>query len=1031
MASVLENQIDLFKKHYLQQQASENESKEHYRKMMDDVSEKVGGLIDSKATSLLNLVVALRADITSVDDETRQCALELLSTTLSKIRSDTLLNNECNVIFDFYLNKLLSAGVDIFCFRQILDGIYNILDFKNLAKNFPGISHLLQHLGSEYNPNEFVAPVRYKIFMIFDRLLQNKFLDYELLFINSYVNVANGEKDPRNLLESFKINKAITSTFDKELIYTSSQKLFDLLFCYFPITFKPPKNDPYKISSEDLKKGLREALSNCDSFAVDCFPNLIDKLAATSLIVKSETLKTIKECIINYSQSSISSYWQPIWDGLKNEVMRNSIDEVDEEYKVNNYKVSLEVIKALFAKLDGFVSENFNFQKTMLQFVFDDLKHNFELNKNLKQTSEILSVVSSISLEMNSKILNLALPVLFEPIKSKKELDMESYKLLLMNLSFFLKVVSEFDAPLLEDNPLFAFKDDILILFTQKLTTTSDNEIHIKTLSIFQLTNLVKIKDFLSRHEVEMIAHVITDTLNSPVSKNKNIFLACLNSIKGFVSYDYSDIIKDVTLASIFNNLKTAETQELFDKNLKTAVDIVLASSNLTQYVISELVDYIQSTTIADLESCFLVISSVYTLLDSKLNKIQTNETGFNLGAPKEETGQQESGKNIIYDETIDRLYQLMFIYDQIFDHDGLMEVISLIFFDYITTLSLEEEIVFYEKYVSPISEQVFSSPNRLIIFLSKAVAAFSIDLPVMPLVEWYNRSLTLIYNNFNADPIIKTNYFILICLFVNKDKGLIDSFESFKDIYEQSSNNIVLMFWINKGLSLCNHKVSTKSLKLLISLIDDPASGFVAAQCFNIPMINLTIFRKVKTFSNKKNLNISQLYQQKIFHSVVPTLIEKYKSNDDDAVKSRYLISLSHILKDTPVVVKTTFTQELFPLLINALDAETQDVKISSIQTINDTFVTQPEMLLSHVDTLIEKCLLLATDCSNSEKLRILSLKTLLLFAEIVPINILQPHKEAIIARIVPALDDPKRSVRKWAVDTRQYYFDLGQAIV
>jgi DNA repair/transcription protein MET18/MMS19 len=35
------------------------------------------------------------------------------------------------------------------------------------------------------------------------------------------------------------------------------QDLFDIVFCYFPITFRPPPDDPYGITSDDLKLALR------------------------------------------------------------------------------------------------------------------------------------------------------------------------------------------------------------------------------------------------------------------------------------------------------------------------------------------------------------------------------------------------------------------------------------------------------------------------------------------------------------------------------------------------------------------------------------------------------------------------------------------------------------------------------------------------------------------------------------------------------------------------------------------------------
>ena len=37
---------------------------------------------------------------------------------------------------------------------------------------------------------------------------------------------------------------------------TGIQDLFNITFCYFPITFRPPPDDPYGITTEDLKNAL-------------------------------------------------------------------------------------------------------------------------------------------------------------------------------------------------------------------------------------------------------------------------------------------------------------------------------------------------------------------------------------------------------------------------------------------------------------------------------------------------------------------------------------------------------------------------------------------------------------------------------------------------------------------------------------------------------------------------------------------------------------------------------------------------------
>lgn len=104
-------------------------------------------------------------------------------------------------------------------------------------------------------------------------------------FIGSYCKLADGEKDPRNLLIAYSIARVIVVEFEIDnlvdvsfddcvalpvFLYrwnseltdglnsvSSIQELFDITFCYFPITYKPPPKDPYGISTEDLRVALR------------------------------------------------------------------------------------------------------------------------------------------------------------------------------------------------------------------------------------------------------------------------------------------------------------------------------------------------------------------------------------------------------------------------------------------------------------------------------------------------------------------------------------------------------------------------------------------------------------------------------------------------------------------------------------------------------------------------------------------------------------------------------------------------------
>ena len=96
-------------------------------------------------------------------------------------------------------------------------------------------------------------------------------------------DLVNGEKDPRNLMLVFSICRVLMLEWD---ISSHVETLFDSVYAYFPITFRPPPNDPYGITAQDLKDRLRACLSSTKQLAPYAIPNLLDKLDSTSPVVK-------------------------------------------------------------------------------------------------------------------------------------------------------------------------------------------------------------------------------------------------------------------------------------------------------------------------------------------------------------------------------------------------------------------------------------------------------------------------------------------------------------------------------------------------------------------------------------------------------------------------------------------------------------------------------------------------------------------------------------------------------------------------
>lgn len=126
------------------------------------------------------------------------------------------------------------------------------------------------------------------------------------------VDLMTGEKDPRNLMMVFSILKVVMMEWDITnhvevrsllsqvlVLYLLLQLLFDSVYNYFPITFRPPPNDPYGITAQDLKGRLQDCISSTRHFAPHSIPALLEKLDSTSANVKVRTSTRLRSLFIS------------------------------------------------------------------------------------------------------------------------------------------------------------------------------------------------------------------------------------------------------------------------------------------------------------------------------------------------------------------------------------------------------------------------------------------------------------------------------------------------------------------------------------------------------------------------------------------------------------------------------------------------------------------------------------------------------------------------------------------------------------
>lgn len=160
-------------------------------------------------------------------------------------------------------------------------------------------------------------------------------------FLQGYAKMVQGEKDPRNLMVLFGVDKVLLTEWvmDREM----TEKFFDITFCYFPITFRPPPDDPYGITSDDLKVALRAAICASPAMAPLGYPLLLEKLSAAGGPAKLDTLRTLIAAMPVYGRAAALANAAKLWEGLKIEIFHATDDETG-DLAVDTLTVLLHVL---------------------------------------------------------------------------------------------------------------------------------------------------------------------------------------------------------------------------------------------------------------------------------------------------------------------------------------------------------------------------------------------------------------------------------------------------------------------------------------------------------------------------------------------------------------------------------------------------------------------------------------------------------------------------------------------------------------
>uniref|UniRef100_A0A8C2YJW7 MMS19 nucleotide excision repair protein n=1 Tax=Chinchilla lanigera TaxID=34839 RepID=A0A8C2YJW7_CHILA len=260
------------------------------------------------------VVEALGSSLENPEPRTRARGIQLLSQVLLQCHS-LLLEKEVVHLILFYENRLKDHHLVI---PSVLQGLRALSLCVAVP---PGLAvSVLKAIFQEVHVQSLLQVDRHTVYNIITNFMRTREEELKGLgadFTFGFIQVMDGEKDPRNLLVAFRIVHDLISR--KYSLGPFVEELFEVTSCYFPIDFTPPPNDPHGIQREDLILSLRVVLASTPQFAEFLLPLLIEKVDSEILSAKLDSLQTLNACCAVYGQKELKDFLPSLWASIRRE----------------------------------------------------------------------------------------------------------------------------------------------------------------------------------------------------------------------------------------------------------------------------------------------------------------------------------------------------------------------------------------------------------------------------------------------------------------------------------------------------------------------------------------------------------------------------------------------------------------------------------------------------------------------------------------------------------------------------------------
>ncbi|CAE6482007.1 unnamed protein product [Rhizoctonia solani] len=972
----------------------------------DDTLKELVQNVDNQAITLLHVVKALGEYLTNEDGKIREKGIKLLSNTISQCQPERISKQSTRVLTTFYCEKIQDADTVI----PALDGLLTLASLPTFGAN--EAKDTAQSIVKHISMKSLVQSVRYTVFRIIDILFAKHLAVISSLpsFLPGYIKLAEGEKDPRNLLLAFNIARIITLEFD---INNHVDDLFDITFCYFPITFKPPPNDPYGITTEDLKSSLCACLSATPRFGPLALPLFLEKLSATAGNTKRDTLRTMSLCLPVYGPTVAKSFAPQMWSSFKLEIFQ-PLDTETADKAVNALTTLLSVLGQDQAQPSGSVAEGID--ALTEEVVTECLRVLREPEKSQAQHAiKIVNACLSTTPAICTYTLNRVVPFL---IKQFHDPDEAAHRdPILAALRDVIHAARE-----LKNDPcrgvsvtfLEANKDATLGALTSGLKAMVS-----RGSALSGLLQLSHIPGVLSVEEMTFVVHSINELIGSKEDELEDLRPIALD-VLNVISTVAPKVVEETTLPMLFATLPdSAPPRDADDERAKywailSALAALCEAPTLFEVLVIRLstkLEIICGSTPADRECA---AAYAHALLQTLLKVLMRKADAVHADVSK----------------YLDRLLPVLLVAvvratvsptpgKEVATHPKILPTTAAIFAIIVRSACAQKQAafinsiarLFFEARIEGVLISRLQSPCDfrpfevdILISLHGLVLSFMQEnaspeqrstvclltasiIPVRPetslpfdnvaqtlsgLVEWSISDSTSETQSLAATQLLSS--------LVNKHIEMLTPWfnEYLPNFWQETAYNPrqitqvrirALRVWVavTRALAVQSHKKAEEYINRVFLLFEDPLIGRAAGKAIG------EIATNTDGVLTKRNYATVRLFAlQKLCTHLLPRVLSGYKESKDSQLQDAHLVALASLIKAVPKATYADHLPVLMPILLRGLNLEDMELKTNIFETLlqvakdtADLGATSTGPLAEHAGSII-KTTSINSQCSD-----------------------------------------------------------------